>query len=250
MTEPKKNNTFIVFSIIFIFFSCFSWINKCNSDKQDSLQAKINNPYYIPDNILSEYKDISKSEYPAKHDSIVQIWDIVRSSSADPLDKIKLVSSDYKRRFRGLLRNALTLPFEEFRLLQIQYRMDVLKFRQSLLQIFTREEINNKSYDDILPEFFYVELGAFSIKSKINKVKFESESLAYGLFKVYGNFKSVEFVREADSWKVNMFREDPAFDGSRQDLINQRIKEFGSEDKYFEFLMEDNQELKFPLQTN
>lgn len=250
MTEQKKNNAFVVISIIFIIFSCFGWISKCNSNKQDSIQAKLNDPYYIPDNILLEYKDISKSRYPSQHDSIVQIWDMIRSSSVDPFDKIDLVSSDYKRRFRSVLKSALTLPVEEFRLLEIQYRIDVLKFRQELLQVFTREEINNKTYEDILPEFFYVELGAFSIKSKIDKVKFESDSLAYGLFKVYGNYKSVEFVRESDSWKVNMFREDPAFDGQRQNLINQRIKEFGSADKYFEFLMEGNLELKFPLQEN
>ena len=246
MSEENKFNGFTVISIIATFILAFNMISKCNTNSKTSRQAAINDPYKIPESVLSEYHIKSESEYPDQVDSLVKVWDAISSSDTDPFIKIDLVSSPYKDKFRKLLRNALYLPADQFNLLQFQYRLEVVNFRKSLKAIFSEEELKEKTYDDILPEFIFVELGAFDVNSKLEKFKFESDSLAYGLFKLMGNYKSVQFVKE-DHWRIHLLKEDPDFDISRTNLVRTRVREFGSEQGYMNIFLDGDNGLLNPI---
>lgn len=182
--------------------------------------------------ITPGYTSCPDAEFPLACDSIYKIWDIYRKEESDPLEKAQMLSIFQLAKFKSNMKDALHLDKEGLLKLDFPDQIRIVQNRMMLLELHTIQELREMEDQEIYAEALYVTVGSEPTKNKLAKIKFTSPNNAYGIYPIFGQEKSVNFTKDADNWKINIYKEDPYFDDQRARLEKTMLSSYASPEDY------------------
>ena len=244
MQKENKNNTAtIILFIIFVYFSIRIGSRFINIKNDVNYQE---NQLYAPIPELDTYTKLSKSQYPEQTARIKEMWNFINNPKTDPIDRIKHISNSFFYELLSRFSKALYASSEELENVSLREKILIYSTRMELLTVFSMDEILSRDDEKLFNEYFYINAGMMEF-SDLELITYVSDSLAYGIYEILNNKKSVQFEKSENIWGANTFKEDPIFDKSREQLIENRILSTGSETAYLDRLFYSKPEVYAPL---
>jgi len=246
--KPERSDKSKIFSILFgVFFFFYAGSNilkrLSNSieDRKIDKQVRLKT---VPS--IENYANLNKTEFPIETDKIRTLWTKFNSENVEAVDKINIISLNFKSELESKVKDAAYTSEEELAKLTLHEKLKIYSIRKELVQNLNEVEIKSKKLDELNRIYTYLILTSNNYP-ELEFIKYESETIAYGVFSVGDNYQSVEFQKEFGKWKVNVLKEDPDFKKYRDALIELKLEKFLNEENYVFMLFRNHDYIRKPL---
>jgi len=233
-------STMIVMISVIFFLVRLNYHQKTNLTDEVISKANLSSLLLTPE--MNGYTTCINSESPNECSMIHSVWGKFRSKKSETADKLLMFSPNCVVRYDSIFSHALYSSNIVFQNLRLSEKMKIVNLRKTLLEIYTKEELQNMDFEKLKAQIFIVLNDRQLSKSAkgLEAVKFKNDSIAIGVYLLASNIRGVTFEKIEEKWLVNPLDVGDEFDRIQKKREMYLLKSFGSHIQILETLYGNN----------